>query len=443
MRQQALAVGVARLDRRRRRGTVRDDDRAGGLVDPAEGRHVHHRAVEDAALAHPGLGRPARLPTDQLVALLDQPPPHGRDVTGAQRSFEHRLRQAVDLHEHDAGDVDRLGPSPGPTGHRPVEPGVVVDGEDGRRHRRDRRQPDHDDQTGPEPVQGDTGQEVEHERHEDRIEDDGTDPEGQHGEGHHHDGERRPDDRVHQADDEAGQEGIGRAVDGEATEQPRQHPQGQGGDEGDEGDPPEDPAPRGSFRGRPHEARGGRRSRGRWGHGLGHSESDRSGGSDVVAPGGRRSDVGPVGCGPAARGTAREAPGLHHAEQTGGADAGQLGVEATHGIAQPTRSPAPESDRAVGAPVDRDDEAGLHQLGRPAPPVGDRGAPPRRSAPIRRWGTGRRRCPPAPPSAGRGRCPPGSTPTPRPPAGRSRRHRPRSGCAGRDGRCAPRERSRW
>jgi hypothetical protein len=53
--EQAVAVGMGALDRRRTLGVVRDDHRPGALVDPPEGRHLGGRAVQDAALADAGL----------------------------------------------------------------------------------------------------------------------------------------------------------------------------------------------------------------------------------------------------------------------------------------------------------------------------------------------------------------------------------------------------
>ena len=55
-----------------------------------------------------------------------------RHVAGTQRPFEHHPGDAVELHEHDAGNVGdgrRAGSPAGPAGGALVEPGVVVEGE--------------------------------------------------------------------------------------------------------------------------------------------------------------------------------------------------------------------------------------------------------------------------------------------------------------------------
>ena len=114
--QQTLAVGVGPLDRRRALRMVRHDDLAGRLVDPAERRHVGGRAVQDPALADAGLRRPAGLPADQLVGAVAQPAMQGGHVAGTQRPPQHRVGDAVELDEHDAGHVGDVGVLRSPAG---------------------------------------------------------------------------------------------------------------------------------------------------------------------------------------------------------------------------------------------------------------------------------------------------------------------------------------
>ncbi len=352
MGQQTLTVGVPGLDRRCRRRPVGDDDLPCGLVDPPEGGHVDHRAVEDAALAHAGLRRPPGLPPDQLVAPLAQPTTQVRNVARAHGTLEHRPGHAVDLHEHDARDVRLLGSPAGAAGHRLVEPGIVVEGQRGGDHRRDGGQPDDDDQARPEPVEGDAGQQLQHHRHEDRVEDDGPDPEGQHRQGHDDEGECRPDDRVHDADDETGEQGVRRAVDVEVVEQPGHEPQRQRRHDRDDEDPPQDPRPR-----RPVGCGAQQPRRFRWDRLLGHGDS---GGWFV---GGRAMSDGPPGCREDERAT-----GFHGDEPLSTSRGGELLVESTQRVTQPARSAPTQAHRAVGPPVDRHHQARLHELGRPHRP---------------------------------------------------------------------------
>ena len=123
--EQPVTVGVGALDGGSRSGAVRHDDLAGHLVDPPERRHVLRRPMEDPALTDPRLRRPTGLPPDEAVGAAAQQSVDGRCIARPQRSPEHRLGETVDLDEHNARDVRRLGlfgATSGGVGHAPVDP---------------------------------------------------------------------------------------------------------------------------------------------------------------------------------------------------------------------------------------------------------------------------------------------------------------------------------
>ena len=258
--EQALAVGVVLLDRRRRRRVVGDDDGAGRLVDPAERRHVDDGAVEDAALADAGLRRPTGLPADQPVAAVAQPAMEGRHVARSQSPVEHGFGQPVDLHEDDTGHLglggDPRAPARSP-GHRRLEPGVVVEGEEARHQRRHSGQPEHDHERRPPALERDARERVEHEGDHDRVEHDRPQPERQDGDRHDDDCQGRPHDGVDDADHEPGEERLPPLVDREVVEHDGEQPQRQRADDRDEDDPPHDDAQGGPLCHRPERRRGG------------------------------------------------------------------------------------------------------------------------------------------------------------------------------------------
>ena len=81
---------------------VRDDEPARVLVPPAEPRDTVVIPVEDARLARRRLCRQQRLPAIEGHGARAEPP---REVGRASRPkvfFEHRMRESIDLDEHDA-----------------------------------------------------------------------------------------------------------------------------------------------------------------------------------------------------------------------------------------------------------------------------------------------------------------------------------------------------
>jgi hypothetical protein len=105
--EQAVAVGLAPLDRRSIAGTVRREDLAELLVVPAECRHVVVVAVQDAGLTGAGLGGEIALPPDDVVCSGPDPSGECRGATFADRPSEYRFGEPVDLEEEDAGHVGR------------------------------------------------------------------------------------------------------------------------------------------------------------------------------------------------------------------------------------------------------------------------------------------------------------------------------------------------
>ncbi len=251
--EQAVAVGMGALDRRRALRMVRHQHLPGRLVDPPERRHVDRRAVQDPALTDPRLGRPPCLPRDEAVAVVAQPSMEVGHVTRPQRPPEHAVRQAVELDEHHTGDVGdrcRAGPLACVARGALIVPDVVVDGQRRPDRGGDDDEPDQDDERGPESVDGHSWQQLEQDEHEQGVEDDRSDAERQHRERHDQERQRRPDDGVGDADHEPRQQGVPGSVDREAGHHECQQPQREAGDDGDHQAPPQHEGPRRAFVGR-------------------------------------------------------------------------------------------------------------------------------------------------------------------------------------------------
>ena len=126
---------------------------------PAECRDPVVVAVQDACLARRGHRRQDRLPARQLVVPVADQLGHRVDRAGAHPAGEDRVRQAVDLDDHEPGLSDA--PSSVFTSSRWTSSAVVgaaaVDPEDRRQDRVDDRVDERADQRGHEAVDVDAG----------------------------------------------------------------------------------------------------------------------------------------------------------------------------------------------------------------------------------------------------------------------------------------------
>ena len=201
------------------------------------------------------------------------------------------------------------------------------------------RQADHDHERRPEAVDRHAGQLVEHQQHDDGVEDDRARGPSVSTEMRHDDErQRRPDHGVDQADDEAGEQGVGGAVDVEAVEHGGEHPQ--------------------------RERRG-------------DDDHDAPGGGSWWPSAGPRGADARVGCGhgpqlrsarAGAGGEQQVASRSEHTQPVGRARGRQLVGEAVHGCVEPG-GPA-HADGGVGAPVHRHDELRAHQFDGAGRPLG-------------------------------------------------------------------------
>ena len=117
-------------------------------------------------------------------------------VAGPQGSLEHHIGEPVQLdedHTWHVGDGRLTGPPPRSVSGALIEPGVVVDGEQGAHQRRHYGKPDGDDDGGPEVVEVHTGQRVEHQEHHEGLEKDGAEAEGQYRDRDDDERQGRPD----------------------------------------------------------------------------------------------------------------------------------------------------------------------------------------------------------------------------------------------------------
>ena len=130
--EQAGSVRVAALDLLAVAGSRAGHQRAGLLLDPAEGGNVVVRAEQDARLARARLRREVGLPLDEPVRARREPAGHLRSVSVAERPLQHGKGEAVDLDEDDARPVGAYllaRPSGHPLDHAQRVRVVVVDPE--------------------------------------------------------------------------------------------------------------------------------------------------------------------------------------------------------------------------------------------------------------------------------------------------------------------------
>ena len=101
--QQAASVGEAPHDLARVGRMVRDEEVPAVLLPPAERGDAVVRAMEDPGLAGRGLRRQERLPLVQHHPARSEPPRERGHPAALELADQDRIRQAVDLDEHDAG----------------------------------------------------------------------------------------------------------------------------------------------------------------------------------------------------------------------------------------------------------------------------------------------------------------------------------------------------